>query len=87
MKLVALAFVLALTGCVKPHAPEPAAPPSIRVVPESKSYPKQTAHPGDMAVYGCTVTAEQGNRADCLCRKAATKIDARDSSKQSLICK
>lgn len=39
-----------------------------------------------MPIAGCTVTAETGNRADCVCRKASTKIDATDPSKQSLIC-
>jgi hypothetical protein len=40
-----------------------------------------------MPISGCTVTAESGNRADCICRRAATKIDVHEPGKQSLICK
>jgi transposase InsO family protein len=58
-----------------------------KVIFPAKTYPKQGSRPGDMPVSGCTVTQESGNRADCICRRASTKIDVHDPSKQSLICK
>jgi hypothetical protein len=81
-----LAVLPLMASCARPaHAPQPVAPPRIQV--EAKTYPKQTPHLGDMPISGCTVTAESGNRADCICRRAATKIDVHDPSKQSLVCK
>ena len=85
---IAIALLaLLFTGCAKPKPHRPPAPPPLRAEPAARNYPKQLARPGDMWVHGCTVTKEEGNRADCLCRKASTKIDAQDAAKQSLICK
>jgi hypothetical protein len=74
-------------ACARPKPPSANVPlpPAVRI--EKKSYPVQIPHPGDMPISGCTVTAESGNRADCICRRAATKIDVHEPSKQSLICK
>ena len=85
-----LTVLALLVACAKPKAQQPPPPPHISQHGENawqKTYPKQTARPGDMPVMGCTVIHEQGNKADCICRNASTTIDAKDNSKQHLACK
>jgi hypothetical protein len=82
-----VALCLLMSGCAKPKPSSSTlpSPPAVRI--ERKTYLPQPVHPGDMPISGCTVTAESGNRADCICRRAVTKIDVHESGKPSLICK
>jgi hypothetical protein len=72
-------------GCAaeKPRPASTPPPPAI----ERKSYPRQAPRPGDMVIKNCTVVREEDNKADCVCRKASTKIDVNDPGKQAIVCK
>jgi hypothetical protein len=53
-----------------------------------KSYPRQSPpRASDIAIKNCTVTREEANKADCICRKASTKIDVNDPGKQVIVCR
>jgi hypothetical protein len=81
---ILLCLALVLSGCARPKPVTPPSPPAIQKV----TYPKQSPpRPEDTLIRNCTVTQEAGNKADCICRKASTKIDAKDPGKQVLICK
>jgi hypothetical protein len=83
-----------LVGCAHPK-PQPIPPPPSAAVeqhidplPQHVLYPKLTAKPGDVVVKGCSLTGVTGLRADCLCRRASTQLDAAGKEKQLVIvCK
>jgi hypothetical protein len=75
---------LAMQSCAQPKPAPPPPPPAIE---RKTSYPQQAARPGDMVIKNCTVVREDGNKADCVCRKASTKIDVNDPGKQMMVCK
>jgi hypothetical protein len=97
--LIVVGALSILAGCAKAKAPTPPPPPpAVEVTPAAPGsegkppqavYPKQArALPGDIIIKNCTVTHEIGNKADCICRKANTHLDAVDSTKSMLmVCK
>jgi hypothetical protein len=84
-------------GCAKPRPQPPPAPPTIEMpapspsppVTVAPSYPRQQpARPGDILVKGCTVKSVKGNRAECICRRANTQLDATDPQKPMvMVCR
>jgi hypothetical protein len=91
VKRWSIIVILLLSGCAKPKPqPVPAPPPlaSVDPLPQHVVYPVLKAKPGDVVVKGCSVTGVTGLRADCLCRRASTQLDAADKQKQIVIvCK
>jgi hypothetical protein len=83
-KLFPSLLCLTLASCAQPKPAPPPPPPAIE---RKTSYPQQAARPGDMVIKNCTVVREDGNKADCVCRKASTKIDVNDPGKQMMVCK
>ena len=85
-RTLALASLLCLVSCARPKPVQPPPPPSISV--QQKSYPKPAPpRPGDMVIKNCTVTHEEENKADCICRRGSTKIDVNDPGKQVVVCR
>lgn len=86
MRLISLIFAICVLSACHPKAsaPEPTPAPSI----EKPDYPKQgPVRSRDMIVRHCTVTRAVGNKTDCICRNATTHLDAKDPSKQMMVCK
>jgi len=80
----ALLLLVLLTGCATPKRNIPPAPPAIQQSPRPKPAP---AADGDLVVRNCTVTHEAQGKANCICRRAVTHIDAKNGNKASLECR
>jgi hypothetical protein len=84
-------FAAITLGCAK-SKPQPTPPPPPIETPTpaaATTYPKQgPARAGDIAVRGCAVTSLKDNRADCICRRASTHLDAADPNKPMvMVCR
>jgi len=84
-------FAAITLGCAK-SKPQPTPPPPPIETPTpaaATTYPKQgPARAGDIAVKGCAVTSLKDNRADCICRRASTHLDAADPNKPMvMVCR
>ncbi len=90
MRLIYLICVMCILSACHPKPTTvdiPTAPP-IETTEKPAKYPHQhQARTQDMLIQNCTVTAEAGNKATCICRNATTHLDANDPSKQMMVCK
>lgn len=79
-------------GCAAKH-PVTSQPTAVASTPVSKkmgksgSYPKQIPKEGDFVVRGCTVTKEAGNKADCVCRHAVTRLAMENPERTMIECR